>query len=155
MWLYILHFMHQAEVHDMGLWAARADEEVVLKNIYSTFFAPKLSFGTHDYPYCLNILWPSIKHSFSQIQVSTYRNTIGYSNPSHRCEWNLPPYVQVSEILCPLPIHCGHSHYSSSLQAGWSGDWIPVRARFSTAARTGPRAHPVSCTMGTGSFSQG
>jgi len=37
--------MHQAEVCDMGLWAARADEEVVLKNVYSTFFAPKLSFA--------------------------------------------------------------------------------------------------------------
>jgi hypothetical protein len=150
----ILHFMHQAKVRDMGLWAARADEEVVCKNVHSTFFAPKLSFGTHDYPYCSNILWPSIKHSSSQIR-STYRNTIGCFNQSHRHKWNLPPYVQVSEILWPLPFHCGHSHYSDSLQAGWSGDWIPVRARFSTPARTGPGVHPVSCTMGTGSFSQG
>lgn len=153
MWLCILHFMHQAEVCDMGLQAARADK-VVLKNIYSTFFAPKLSFGTHDYPYCLNVLWPSLKHSSIKIRVSTYRNTIGSSNPSHRHEWNLPPYVQVSEILCPLPFHCGHSHYSDSVQAGRSGDRILVRARFSTPGRTGPGAHPVSCTMGTGSLSQ-
>jgi hypothetical protein len=48
--------MHQTEECDMGLWAARADEEVVLKNVYGTFFAPKLSFGTHDYRYCLNVL---------------------------------------------------------------------------------------------------
>jgi hypothetical protein len=92
---------------------------VVLKNVYGTFFAPKLSFGTHDYRYCLNVLWPSLKHSCSKIRVSTYRNTIGYSNPSHRHEWNLPPYVQVSEILCPFSFHCGHSHYSDSVQAGW------------------------------------
>jgi len=132
MWLCILHFMHQAEVHDVSLCAARADEEVVLKNVYSTFFVPKLSFGTHDYPYCLNILWPSIKHSSSQIRVSAYRTTIGYSNSSHRHKWNLPPYMQVSEILCPLLVYFGHSHYSDSLQAGRSGDRILVRARFST-----------------------
>jgi hypothetical protein len=156
--LCILHLMHQAEVRDMGLWAARADEVVALKNIDSTFFAPKLSFGTHDHPYCLNVLWPSIKHSCSQVRVTTYRNTIGYSNPSPRHKWNLPPYVQVSEILCPLPFHCvlgQQSHCSDSLQARWSGDWIPVRARFSTPVWTGPGAHPFSCTMATGSLSQG
>ena len=36
------------------------------------------------------------------------------------------------------------SRYSDSLRAGWSGDRIPVEARFS--------AHPTSCTMGTWSF---
>jgi hypothetical protein len=38
------------------------------------------------------------------------------------------------------------------LQAGQSGDWIPVGARFSAPALTGPRAYPASYTMGTGSF---
>jgi len=33
-----------------------------------------------------------------------------------------------------------------------SGDRIPVEARFSAPAQTGPGAHPASCTMGTGSF---
>jgi hypothetical protein len=33
-----------------------------------------------------------------------------------------------------------------------SGDRIPVEARFSAPVQTGPEAHPVSCTMGTGSF---
>ena len=28
----------------------------------------------------------------------------------------------------------------------------PVEARFSAPVQTGPRAHPASCTMGTGSF---
>jgi len=32
------------------------------------------------------------------------------------------------------------------------GDRIPVGARFSAPVQTGPGAHTVSCTMGTGSF---
>jgi hypothetical protein len=36
--------------------------------------------------------------------------------------------------------------------AGRSGDRIPVGARFSAPVQTGPGAHPVSYTMGTGSF---
>ena len=32
------------------------------------------------------------------------------------------------------------------------GDRIPVRIRFSAPVQTGPKAHPASYTMGTGSF---
>jgi hypothetical protein len=38
------------------------------------------------------------------------------------------------------------------LQAGRSGNRIPVGAGFSLAVRTGPGAHPVSYTVGTVSF---
>jgi hypothetical protein len=44
------------------------------------------------------------------------------------------------------------SRYSDWLRAGGSGDRIPVGARFSAPVQTGPGAHLISCTMGTGSL---
>jgi hypothetical protein len=44
------------------------------------------------------------------------------------------------------------SRYSDWLQAGRSGDRIPVGARFFAPVQTGPGAHPAFCTMGTGSL---
>jgi hypothetical protein len=41
---------------------------------------------------------------------------------------------------------------ATTLRAGRSGDRIPVEARFSASVQRGPRAHPASRTMGTGSF---
>ena len=41
---------------------------------------------------------------------------------------------------------------ATELRAGCSGDRIPVRTRFSAPVKTGPGAHPASCTTGTGSF---
>jgi len=52
-------------------------------------------------------------------------------------------------------VECGlgqHSRYSNSLQAGWSGNWISVGARFSSPVWTSPGAHPASYTMDTGSI---
>jgi hypothetical protein len=44
------------------------------------------------------------------------------------------------------------TQYNDWLRAERSGDQIPVEARFSLPVQTGPRDHPASCTMGTGSF---
>jgi hypothetical protein len=41
---------------------------------------------------------------------------------------------------------------ATTLRVGRFGDQIPVGARFSAPVQTGPGAHPVSCSMGTGSF---
>ena len=47
------------------------------------------------------------------------------------------------------------SRHSDSLQAGRSGEWIPVVARFSAHVQTRPGAHPTSYKMGTASPSRG
>jgi len=47
------------------------------------------------------------------------------------------------------------SQYSYWLWVGRSGNRIPVGSRFSSPVKTGPGAHPASCTMGTGALSQG
>jgi hypothetical protein len=44
------------------------------------------------------------------------------------------------------------SRYSDSLLAALSGDRIPVAARFSALAQTGPGAHRTPYTMGSWSF---
>ena len=46
----------------------------------------------------------------------------------------------------------GPTTNNSWLQAGRSGNRIPVGARFSPPVQTGPGVHPASFTMGTGSF---
>jgi hypothetical protein len=47
------------------------------------------------------------------------------------------------------------SRRCDSLQAGRSGDPIPVETRFASPVQTGSAAHPASGTMGTGSLYQG
>jgi len=44
------------------------------------------------------------------------------------------------------------SRYGDLLQYRWSGDRIPVGARFSAPIQTSPGPHLSSCTVGTGSF---
>ena len=43
---------------------------------------------------------------------------------------------------------------SDSLRDGWSGNLIPVKARFFAPAQTGRGAHPASYKIGTGSLSR-
>jgi hypothetical protein len=47
------------------------------------------------------------------------------------------------------------SRYSDSLRAARSGDRIQVKAKISAPVQTGLGVYPASCTMGTGSLSQG
>jgi hypothetical protein len=56
------------------------------------------------------------------------------------------------EESVPAFIWGNNEKYPDSLQAGRSGNPIPVGAIFSIPVQTGPGAHTASYTMGTGSF---
>ena len=62
------------------------------------------------------------------------------------------PTVLKSGSLNPLGGPGSVVAIATGYGAGRSGDRIPMGARFSAPVQTGPRAHPASCTMGTGSF---
>jgi len=70
----------------------------------------------------------------------------------------LPAFSQTKLVLCLDTFHCILLYptydYSDWLRAGRSGYRIAVGPRFSASVQTGPGAHPVFCTMGTGSFSR-
>jgi hypothetical protein len=54
------------------------------------------------------------------------------------------------KLSLPYLIVCGPGSsvgIATELQPGRSGDRIPVGARFAAPGRTGPGAHPASCTM--------
>ena len=70
------------------------------------------------------------------------------SESSHA--WNLLTQTDLTQTYLT---NCKQvDRYSESLRVEWSGDRIPVGARFSAPFHTGPGAHPTSYTMGTGSF---
>ena len=62
-------------------------------------------------------------------------------------------YHLVHSILRGGLVQCGQ--YSDLIWVGWSGDQILLGMRFSAPIQTGSVAHPVSCTMGVGSLSNG
>ena len=46
----------------------------------------------------------------------------------------------------------GIARYSDSLRAGRSGARSPVKGSYSAPVQTGPGAHPISYSVGAGSF---
>jgi len=80
-------------------------------------------------------------------------NRVSISVRSHRCFVSRQSHF--SDLIFPILVEGGPgqlSRYSDSLQAGQSGDQIPVGARFSTPVQTGPGPNPASYKMGTASF---
>ena len=65
------------------------------------------------------------------------------------------PLIALNFIECFIHRVCGPGSVAgiaTGYGAGRCRDRIPVWARFSAPVQTGPRAHPDSCIMGTGSF---
>ena len=96
-------------------------------------------------------------------QIFSFINFVEDRNPTH-LNGKTPDacYNDTSTILRRRYLYQVHNFLifffcrdgpgKSKLQAGRSGDRIPVEARFSAPAQTSPGAHPASQTMGTGSF---
>ena len=72
---------------------------------------------------------------------------------------HLVPTLNMSGDIPPLLLYTGGpgylSRYSDLPWAARSGYRISVEARLSAPVQTGPRPHPASYTMGTGSLSRG
>ena len=96
----------------------------------------------------LQIVWWNTNTKFPFIQVKWVLLLTSLLRPNHLTAWQI---TRIDFKRGPGYL----SRYSDSLRAGRSGDRIPVGGRgekFSAPVQTGRGAHPVSYTMGTGSF---
>jgi hypothetical protein len=84
---------------------------------------------------CWRFFRPENSDSFRWV----WTRKLGYQRPA----W-YPQTTEATAVIAQLD--------SDWLQARWSGDRILVGVRFFAHVQTGPRAHPASCTVGTGSF---
>ena len=72
-------------------------------------------------------------------------------------QYTINSYVSMDPDDLSTKSHDGpgwRSRCSDSVQAGRSGDLIPVGVRFSAAVQICPGAHSASCTVGTGYLSR-
>jgi hypothetical protein len=89
------------------------------------------------------------KDYYFQSMSNKYSSTDYFVHKLHY--WN----VSLFKLgICSLTFHGPGSSVgiATELRAGWSGDRIPVGARFSAPVQTSSGAHPAFCTMGTRSF---
>jgi hypothetical protein len=97
-----------------------------------------------------------VSHAILQTFIDTQNTLVSLTNarimasPSLKLTMQLFPACALKNVSLLLIKEL--SRYSDWLWAGRSVDRIPVGARFFIHVQTGPRAHPASCTMGTGSF---
>ena len=67
-----------------------------------------------------------------------------------------PQNQHINYKMRSVTLHKTSYIYIRRLATGWTGRRSnSVRARFSAPVQTGPRAHPASCAMVTGSLSRG
>jgi hypothetical protein len=93
-------------------------------------------------------------HKFHSFRLNVLRNVIKKLKVFFYCGGVHDKLQNKSNILT-LELTNSKINVSSSLcndwlQAGRSGDRIPVRVRYFAHVQTGPGAHPTSYTMGTG-----
>jgi hypothetical protein len=124
-----------------GFCSTEAEESVLNRNCAAYF-------GNGILIVLTNVMAPNVRIWFAADAVSHARRM----KPDNHVN-TLTPELEI-KILVHLLCKSGPVSSVSIvwLRAGRSGDRIPVGTRFFAHVRTGPGAHPASCTMGTGSF---
>ena len=120
---------------------------------------PPPSSGCVMWPACFK--FPDLKCrdvSFSQRLVQVYQTTRRHIPEGHNPRFTLPAgshgcrfSIQVLGLSGPgslVGIAIGYGLGGAGIEYRWG-------ARFTASVQTGPGAHPISCTMGTGSFPGG
>jgi hypothetical protein len=90
--------------------------------------------------------------SFSTTPLSSMILMFDYSRIPDANQFSFLCHIHRFTVIITLRGPRWLIRYSDSLRTGRSGDRIPVGARLPAPVQTGPRAHPASCTMGTGLF---
>ena len=88
--------------------------------------------------------------SFSTTPLSSMILMFVYSRIPDTNQFSFPCHIHKFTVIITLRGPRWLIQYSDSLRTGTSGDRIPVGARLPAPVQTGPKAHPTSCTMGTG-----
>ena len=98
----------------------------------------------------LDAIWKSAMPTRKQkARYTKYGQFVGSLRPYRAVNRNINnSFIQISDTIKII-------RYTDKLQARRSGILSPVGTRFSALVQTGHAAHPVSCTMGTGSLGQG
>jgi hypothetical protein len=95
------------------------------------------------------------KKNIAPVSLLSWRTTYLVYLTCNECLEEIRQYTPICSNFRNLLTQCGPGssvRIATELRAGWSGDRIPVEARFSVPVQTGPGAHPAFFTMGTGSF---
>ena len=95
----------------------------------------------------------AIFRSIGKYLPESFRRNLTFSNSTVRTS-NSASFLPVGSSVTTGWVNGAQflSGASESLRPGWSGDRIPLGARFSAPVQTGPGIHPASYKMGTGSF---
>jgi hypothetical protein len=139
---FFLFLTSSADYFSLRLWSVRIHAQKHLRYRHFEACVMRACASGRASLYVPNLAWVSCG-------PNQFRLYALFFTCMSRCHMQIKHFAQ--ELYGPWE----RSRYSDLLRAGRSGVRIPVGARFSAPVQTGPGAHPVFCTVGTGSFSTG